>query len=137
MDRVVLESPYAGRDGDEMIRNILYARRAVRDCVLRKEAPIASHLLLTQDGILRDGVPDERRLGIAAGLAWVEVADKMVLYTDYNISPGMKDACEYAEGLGVKVELRRIGKNPTDWTAYWASLSTPSDPNTDEVETRS
>ena len=116
MDRVVVESPYAGRDVDELDRNIRYARRAVRDCVLRKEAPIASHLLLTQEGILRDAVGDERRLGIAAGLAWVEVADRMVLYVDYNISPGMKDAREYAEGLGVKVELRRIGENPTDWT---------------------
>src|SRR4029077_21043205 len=31
--------------------------------------PFASHLLDTQPGVLDDQVPDERRLGIAAGLA--------------------------------------------------------------------
>ena len=57
MRRVILESPYAG----SVEENVAYARAAVRDSLLRGESPIASHLLYTQPGILRDGVPDERQ----------------------------------------------------------------------------
>ena len=41
MRRVILESPYAGN----VEENVAYARAAVRDSLLRGEAPIASHLL--------------------------------------------------------------------------------------------
>ena len=39
--------------------NVAYARAAVRDSLLRGESPIASHLLYTQPGILKDSVSDE------------------------------------------------------------------------------
>lgn len=64
MRLVVLESPYAG----DVERNVRYARAAVRDCLDRGEAPIASHLLYTQPGVLDDLVPAERAMGIEAGL---------------------------------------------------------------------
>ena len=102
MRRVILESPYAG----EVLRNIDYARRCVRDCVLRGEAPFASHLLFTQPGILRDEVPEERRLGINAGLAWIGVADAMVVYVDHGISPGMHTAINAAQRASLPVEMR-------------------------------
>jgi hypothetical protein len=102
--RVVIESPFAG----DVERNIAYARRCVRDCLDRGEAPIASHLLFTQDGILDDGVPNERTLGIAAGLAWLPVADAMVLYVDHGISPGMTAAMTVATNLSIPVEQRRL-----------------------------
>ena len=63
MRLVILESPYAG----DIERNVAYARECIRDCLLRGESPIASHLLFTQPGILRDDVPAERELSIAAG----------------------------------------------------------------------
>jgi len=107
MRRVIVESPYAG----EIEENVKYARACVRDCLLRGEAPIASHLLHTQDGILRDGVPEERALGIAAGLAWAKVADAMVVYTDRGRSKGMLAAVAYAEQAGVLVEFRRLPKD--------------------------
>lgn len=102
--RVILESPYAG----DVEANIVYARQCVRDSVLRGEAPIASHLLFTQDGILRDEVPEERKLGIGAGLAWLGAADAMVIYTDGGISNGMKAAIAEAERLRVPIEYRSI-----------------------------
>ena len=71
MRLVILESPYAG----DIERNVAYARECIRDCLLRGESPIASHLLFTQPGILRDDVPAERHLGIAAGLVWAEQAE--------------------------------------------------------------
>jgi hypothetical protein len=47
----------------------------VRDrIIIAGEAPIASHLLYTQPGVLRDEIPEERRHGIDAGLAWGAVA---------------------------------------------------------------
>jgi len=41
----------------------------------------------------------------------MEVADLVVFYVDYEMSPGMRDAREYAVDLEVPVELRRIGRN--------------------------
>jgi len=105
MRLVILESPYAG--GVE--RNIEYARRCLRDSLLRGEAPIASHLLYTQPGVLRDEVPSERQQGIDAGLAWREVAEASVVYTDLGISAGMVYGIEAAEVAGLPVEYRRLG----------------------------
>lgn len=50
MMRVVVESPFAG----DIQKNIEYARKCMADCLKRGEAPFASHLLYTQDGILDD-----------------------------------------------------------------------------------
>jgi hypothetical protein len=52
-------------------------RAAVRDRILRGESPIASHLLYTQPGFLKDDVPEERHLGIEAGLAWRSVGRRL------------------------------------------------------------
>jgi hypothetical protein len=65
MRRCVVESPFAG----DIVGNLAYARACLRDCLMRGEAPIASHLLFTQDGIFRDDIPAEREIGINAGHA--------------------------------------------------------------------
>lgn len=104
MRLVIVESPYAG----DIDRNIAYARAAVRDCLLRGEAPMASHLLYTQPGVLRDEVPDERRHGIKAGLAWGRVAEATVVYTDLGISRGMATGIADAEATGRPVEYRTL-----------------------------
>lgn len=105
MRLVIIESPYAG----EIEANVEYARRCVRDSLLRGEAPIASHLLYTQPGILRDEVDVERQHGIDAGLAWRRVADASVVYTDRGISGGMRYGIETAKASGGPVEYRSIG----------------------------
>jgi hypothetical protein len=102
MRRVILESPYAG----DVEANVAYGYRCLRDCLDRGEAPIASHLLFPN--ILDDKVPDERKLGIAAGLAWAPVADAMVIYIDRKISNGMRAAMREAQRIGLPVELRSI-----------------------------
>jgi hypothetical protein len=108
MRLVILESPYAG----DVEANIAYARRALRDSLLRGEAPIASHLLYTQEGVLDDDVPAERAQGIAAGLVWLRVADAAVVYADRGISAGMQAGIDAARAAGVAVEMRRIGVGP-------------------------
>lgn len=104
MRLVILESPYAG----DVARNIEYARRCVRDSLARGEAPIASHLLYTQPGILNDDDPAERQWGIDAGLAWRRVAEASVVYTDLGISRGMEYGIAAAEAAGIPVEYRRL-----------------------------
>lgn len=107
MIKVIIESPFAG-DTD---RNILYARRLVADCLQRNEAPIASHLLYTQPGILDDTKPDERKLGIKAGLVWGASADLTVVGNDYGMTKGMIQGVKRANAEGRLVEFRSIGKN--------------------------
>lgn len=104
MKRVILESPYAG----DIERNLTYARECVRDSLSRGEAPIASHLLYTQEGILKDEIPEERQWGIDAGLAWKNVAEKHVFYIDYGYSRGMEYAKQYATDNDIEVEERRL-----------------------------
>ncbi|GAA5542613.1 hypothetical protein [Brucella sp. NBRC 113783] len=108
---VIIESPYSG----DVERNTEYARACLLDSLRRGEAPIASHLLHTQ--VLDDLRPDERVLGIEAGLAWYRVADKCVVYGDRGISGGMIEGIERAKRYGVLVEFRNIeasaaGENP-------------------------
>lgn len=76
------------------------------DCLNRNESPIVSHLLYTQ--VLDDTIPEERKLGIEAGLAWLGVADKHVFYIDYGYSSGMLAAKEFAEKNGITIEERKI-----------------------------
>jgi hypothetical protein len=101
---VIVESPYAG----DVEANVRYARAAVRDCLLRGEAPFASHLLYTQPGVLRDELPEERALGIAAGFAFRSVAARTVVYDDLGVTPGMQAGIHHAEQLGRPVEFRSL-----------------------------
>lgn len=101
---VIVESPYAG----DIEANVEYARKCVRDSLLRGEAPIASHLLYTQPGVLKDEIPAERQHGIDAGLAWRKVASVSVVYTDLGISKGMEYGIKAAEAEGISVEYRSI-----------------------------
>ena len=104
MRKVVVESPFAG----DVESNIEYARAAMRDCLMRGEAPIASHLLYTQPGILDDLIPEERQLGIDAGLLWGALAEATVVYTDRGISRGMEYGIANAEAAGRPVEYRTL-----------------------------
>lgn len=106
MRLVIIESPYAG----DVAANEAYARACVRDSLARGEAPIASHLLYTQPGVLDDNAPAERQWGIDAGLAWRRVADASIVYTDRGVSAGMKYGIAAAEAAGVPVEYRTLGE---------------------------
>lgn len=104
MRRVILESPYAG----DIEKNTAYARLCLRDSLKRGEAPLASHLLYTQPGVLHEGLPAERKQGIEAGLEWLGAAEAMVVYQDLGLSPGMINAISKAEYLRIPVEYRSI-----------------------------
>ena len=107
---VILESPYAG----DVEANVKYARACVRDCLLRGESPMASHLLYTQEGVLNDDILEERELGIKAGLAWRTVAKKTVVYIDLGVSNGMWYGIDAARNEGNAVEMRTLQKSTGD-----------------------
>lgn len=110
MRLVVLESPYAG-DVDLHIR---YARLCVRHALSLGEAPIASHLLYTQPGILNDDVASERVFGIEAGHQWMRAADAVLVYTDFGVSNGMRQGIVHAKKYWVPVEYRTLGVSAKD-----------------------
>lgn len=104
MKRVIIESPYAG----DVEFNLRYLRAAMRDCLLRGEAPFASHGLYTQPGVLDDNDPAERELGIQAGFAWRGIAMATVVYEDLGITRGMQAGIEHAHEFRHEVEYRSL-----------------------------
>lgn len=104
MRRVIIESPYAG----DIAANIEYARLCLRHSILLGEAPLASHLLYTQNGVLKDDDLRERDLGISIGLIWAECADLTAVYIDYGISKGMQQGIAHAQKARRPIEYRRL-----------------------------
>jgi hypothetical protein len=104
---VNIETPFAG----DIERNIKYARACMRDCILRGEAPIASHLLYTQEGILDDQNAEERKRGMECGFAWNEYASATIVYVDLGISRGMQAGIDAAVQSMRETEYRRLGAN--------------------------
>ena len=104
MLKVVIESPFAG----EVEENVKYARACMADSLKRGEAPIASHLLYTQKGILDDDIPEERELGIESGLLWAREADLAVFYIDRGFTAGMTQALHLYQDIGTKIEIRTL-----------------------------
>lgn len=108
---VVVESPYKGDNYEKTERNLRYTRECMNDCFKRGEFPFASHLLYPQEGILDDKKPQERMLGIEAGLAWAKHAELSVVYEDFGISEGMKQGIERAKEEKRPIEYRRLYTN--------------------------
>jgi hypothetical protein len=102
--KVIIESPFAGN----IPKNLDYARACMADCFERGEIPFASHLLYTQKNILKDHIPEERALGINAGLEWGKHADKTVVYTDLGITPGMLQGISAAQINNREIVYRRL-----------------------------
>lgn len=105
---VIIESPYAGN----VELNLAYAHAALRDSLLRGEAPFASHALYTQPGVLDDNIPSEREHGILAGFAFRHIAARTVVYADLGLSLGMQRGIMHADSIQHPVEVRRL----PDWT---------------------
>lgn len=108
MRLVILESPFAGATPAEQAQNITYARQCLRDALLRGEAPLVSHLLYTQPGVLDDDNLSERVLGIEVGLAWGRHAEATVVYVDRGVSRGVQLGIERAYREGRPVEFRML-----------------------------
>lgn len=124
--RTIIESPFAptypikGAPGSidhevctlvrerESDRNLRYARALLRDALKRGETPYASHLLLTQPGVLDDNDPIDRSYGIAAGLRFAIVCESRVFGVNFGMSKGMDQAFRLYGALGLSVETRTL-----------------------------
>lgn len=104
--RAILESPFAS----SVEKNRLYAMACARDMLSRGEAPFASHLIYPQ--LFEKYTEEERQLGMAAGRAWIQVAEVSVVYTDLGVSEGMIRGIAKAEAEGIPV-IRRSIKDST------------------------
>jgi len=102
--RTVIESPFQGN----IEANLRYLRAAMADAFRRQEAPYASHALYTQPGVLDDTKPEERALGMEAGFLWAEAAQKITVYTDLGVSPGMERGIEQHREQGKVIEHRKL-----------------------------
>jgi hypothetical protein len=127
MEFVVVESPFATSkiklaNGNEceilQADNVAYARACLHDCLVNhNQAPYASHLLYTQEGILDDDIPDERKLGIEAGLEIGRFAKRRIFYVDRGFSSGMKWGFQFAQEIDQVCEIRRLGGK---WDVGWS-----------------
>lgn len=99
---VILESPFAG----DRARNKAYLQLCIRDCILRKETPYASHQMLTE--ALDDSDPEQRAVGIEAGWSMRAVIKRAVFYLDFGWSGGMLAAKELYDAEKFPYEERRI-----------------------------
>jgi hypothetical protein len=108
MKRVVIESPYKG-DTAGMRINEIYGEICMHDCLVNyNESPYASHLLYTRKYVLRDWIPEDRKLGIQAGFFWRDVSEKTVFYKDLGMTDGMKMGIEDCEKKDKSYEVRRL-----------------------------
>ena len=119
MKKVIMESPYAG-DEDQIKINEIYGEFCMHDCLVNhNESPYASHLLYTRNNVLRDEVPEDRKLGIKAGFYWRDVAEETVFYIDLGQTPGMKLG---VEDIWKKSKSYSERKLPKDLWAKFAEV---------------
>lgn len=128
---VCIESPFRPSDADvasyegrysraELLRqNLVYARLALLNSLLRGEAPLASHLLYTQ---VWSEKPELRENGIKAGIEAHHVCGLVALYVDLGVSGGMKAAKDNASLLNAPISTRTIldasmGRDPREQLA--------------------
>lgn len=113
MLKVIVESPYMGN----VKLNEMYGEFCLHDCLVNhNESPFASHLLYTRKYVLRDHIPEERKLGIKAGFYWRDVADKTVFYVDLGMTDGMKQGIDDCEEKGKPYSIRRL--NDDTWERF-------------------
>jgi len=109
MKRVIVESPYAADTEKGIKLNEIYGELCLNDCLVNhNESPFASHLLYTRKYVLRDGVPEERKLGINAGFYWRDVSEHTVFYTDLGMTDGMRLGVVDCEEKGKSYEIRTL-----------------------------
>ena len=115
--RVCIESPLRG----DVARNVTYAELCMLDALERGEAPFLGHLLYPR--VLDDERTAHRDAGIAAHLAWLEVADLVAVYEDLGVTSGMRAAIDLAARIGKPYVMRSFGVDWADGVARVARTS--------------
>lgn len=97
-------SPYRG----DIARNKEYARRLTKAALDNGFVPVTVHLYLTE--VTNDDIPEERRRGMAAGIAILENCKYILVGDKYGISEGMKAELTLATLKGIIMLYEKDGK---------------------------
>ncbi len=101
MKKVYICSPYRAHSAAELDRNIEYAQEITGQVLKAGYAPITPHLYITQ--CLNENDPEERHMGMAAGLKLLAECDFVVVGDRYGVSEGMDTEMRLAEELGIEL----------------------------------
>lgn len=96
MRRAYICSPLGGNVSANIENTKRYARYVFK-CGM---APVIPHFYAL---VLNDDIPDERKLGMQAGISLLWVCDEVWVFGD-NITEGMKKGIIFAEKLNIKVK---------------------------------
>lgn len=94
-------SPYSG----DIERNEKYAAYLTKRAVEAGLLPITPHLYLTR--AFDDGEPEERRMGMKAGIGLLAKCDMVLLGDRYGISEGMRAELDFARDRMICVLTER------------------------------
>lgn len=101
MKKVFICSPFGGKT-----ENLWIAKSMCSYAIKKGYAPIAPHLLYPQ--LLDDDKPEERELGIVAGLEWLKVCDEILVYTKHpqkGVENIIKESLTISKGMAVEIRL--------------------------------
>jgi hypothetical protein len=127
---VAVESPYAG----DVETNLRYLRACMKDCLSRRETPLAAHGLLTQPGVVDEGDEAGQQLAAEAGVVWTQYAQATVIYTDLGTTRPMKEAAARAKHEGRDVEYRTLEGWAAEGQAEVMEVSQVMEGSAEEVE---
>lgn len=96
MHRAYICSPLGG----EVLKNLEKAKRYAQYVFKCGMAPVVPHFYAL---VLNDDIPDERKLGMQAGISLLWVCDEVWVFGS-EITEGMKKEIIFAEKLNIKVK---------------------------------
>lgn len=96
MKRVYVCSSLSGDINGNIEKAKLYASYVIRKC---GAAPVVPHFYAF---ILDDKNPDERKLGMSAGLSLLWMCDEVWVFGDC-ITSGMSDEIKFAKSLNIRI----------------------------------
>ena len=124
MQPAIVESPFKTvtielADGTTVTideaKNVEYAKACCLWALDQCYSPYASHLFFTQ--FLDDSIPEQRKLGIAAGITWGHLADVRLVVVDRGFTEGMIYGYEATHrGKSQPVKVIKLGG---DWDLGW------------------
>jgi len=106
MKRVFICSPFAA----DPYRNVKNALMYCREAVLQGYAPYAPHAYLPQ--ALDDTNPEERILGMVAGMSFLDTCDELWAFYDEAPSDGMQLELSAAGSLGKTIKRFSANGSP-------------------------
>ena len=136
MRAAIVESPFKTTEivfanGEKFIieeaQNVLYAKACCLWALDNGFSPYASHLFFTQ--FLDDAIPEERKLGIEAGITWGRLAGERLFFVDRGFTEGMVYGYEAAEKQNQRTRVLKLGG---DWDLGWIS----GEPRWSDVQSR-